>query len=128
MASGIAIHSNCSIVWNDMKLGHKHRFITFKIEKDAEIVVDATGPKDAAYDLFKKALPADDCRYGLLEVPGTTKIVFVMWAPDTSPVKAKMIYASTRQVIQDKLSGHHKTLQASDLGDVDEAKMKKLVS
>lgn len=150
-------------------------FISFKIENDKEVIVDQTGAKDASYDSFKSALPADDCRYAVVEVPGTTKLVFIMWAPDSAPVKAKMIYASTRQgnvlfnlinsnshdsyhlslrtqnrffcilylisyllcikshvalvlVISDKLSGHQKTVQASDLGDVDEAKIKKLVS
>lgn len=80
-----------------MKLKHKHMFLTFKIENDKEIVVDISGPKDASYDSFKDALPADDCRYAVIEVPGTTRLVFIMWAPDIAPVKAKMIYASTRQ-------------------------------
>lgn len=96
MASGISLHDSCASIWNDMKLKHKHMFITFKINNDREIIVEATGDKNASYDSFMGCFPPDDCRYAVVEVPGTKKLVFIMWAPETATIKAKMMYASTR--------------------------------
>lgn len=96
MTSGISIHESCARTWHEMKMKHKYMFLTFKIIDDKEIVVDQSGTKDASYDDFKNSLPADDCRYAIVEIPGTTKLVFVMWTPGCAKVKARMIYASSR--------------------------------
>lgn len=97
MATGISVNAGCGTKWEEMKLKHKYSFVTFKVENDKEIVVDEFGETGCGYGAFIKCLPADDCRYAVVEVPETTRIVFVMWTPDLASVKGKMIYASTRQ-------------------------------
>lgn len=128
MATGITVNVECSRAWDEMKIKHKFMYVTFRIQDDKEVVVDKRGDTSSTYSAFRDALPADDCRYAVVEVPGTTKIVFVMWTPDSASVKQKMIYASTRQAILDKVPGHAKSAQASDKSELDEPKMKKLVA
>lgn len=48
------------------------------------------------------------------------KLVFLNWAPDNAKVKAKMMYASTKDFFKGHLDGISAEFQASDLDDVDE--------
>jgi len=127
MSTGVKVDAACEKEWNSMKLKHMYNFLTFKIENDSVIVVADKGSKNGPYSGFLSALPANECRYGVVEVPGTTKIVFVLWAPDSAPVKGKMVYAASRQAIIEKLSGHTRTLQASSMSDLEEKKVKSQV-
>eukprot|EP01054_Gregarina_sp_Poly1_P000399 Gregarina_sp_Poly_1__398@NODE_109_length_14014_cov_141_998351_g96_i0_p7_GENE_NODE_109_length_14014_cov_141_998351_g96_i0NODE_109_length_14014_cov_141_998351_g96_i0_p7_ORF_typecomplete_len125_score20_02Cofilin_ADF/PF00241_20/7_1e28_NODE_109_length_14014_cov_141_998351_g96_i0210584 len=120
--SGIVVAPECVTEWNNMKLKHMYNYITFMVKNEREIVVDAKGK--VSYNEFKGSLKADICRYAVVEVPGTTKIVFILWAPDSAPVKDKMIYAASRQALLDKLSGHTRAIQASDMSDMEESKVK----
>eukprot|EP01053_Blabericola_migrator_P009742 Blabericola_migrator_1__9741@NODE_5332_length_803_cov_773_971467_g3420_i0_p1_GENE_NODE_5332_length_803_cov_773_971467_g3420_i0NODE_5332_length_803_cov_773_971467_g3420_i0_p1_ORF_typecomplete_len125_score27_72Cofilin_ADF/PF00241_20/8_7e30EFhand_1/PF00036_32/0_15_NODE_5332_length_803_cov_773_971467_g3420_i0242616 len=120
--SGMSVAPDVVTEWNNMKLKHQYNYITFVIRDKKEIVIDKKGK--ISYNEFKSQLAADQCRYAVVEVPSTTKIVFILWAPDTANVKDRMIYASSRQAIIDKLSGHTKAIQASEIADVEEAKIK----
>eukprot|EP01057_Protomagalhaensia_wolfi_P001032 Protomagalhaensia_wolfi_Nauph_80__1031@NODE_1599_length_1449_cov_966_407092_g1161_i1_p2_GENE_NODE_1599_length_1449_cov_966_407092_g1161_i1NODE_1599_length_1449_cov_966_407092_g1161_i1_p2_ORF_typecomplete_len125_score22_46Cofilin_ADF/PF00241_20/4_7e27Neuralized/PF07177_12/0_054Pox_L3_FP4/PF03339_14/0_088_NODE_1599_length_1449_cov_966_407092_g1161_i18561230 len=120
--SGVGVAPECTTEWNNMKIKHMYNYITFMIKEHKEIVIDQKGK--SSYPVFKSKLAADQCRYAVVEVPGTTKIVFLLWAPDSANVKDKMIYAASRQALIEKLSGHTRAIQASDLSDVDENKIK----
>lgn len=137
--SGITVHKDCVAEWNNMKLKHMYNFITFRVEDQKEIVVDKTGK--GSYESFKANFSPDTCRYAVVEVPGTTKIVFILWAPDSAGIKDKMIYAASRQgdhsihfhivtltlalaALLDQLRGHTKAIQASDLSDIEESRVK----
>lgn len=135
--SGVKVDAGCVSEWNNMKLKHMYTYITFRVDDEMNIVVDKKG-KETYQEFRKTCLAINQCRYAVVEVPGTTKIVFILWAPEAAITKDKMIYASSRQgkvyptsriraALLDKLSGYSKTLQASDLSDIDESKVKNSV-
>ena len=47
-----------------------------------------------------------------------SKLIFINWAPDTARVKAKMMYASTKDFFRSQLDGISAEFQASDLDDI----------
>ena len=44
-----------------------------------------------------------------------------MWTPDSAKIKAKMLYAASKDKFKRELNGVQYELQACDLDDVDEA-------
>ncbi|EPY79775.1 hypothetical protein CB1_000886009 [Camelus ferus] len=58
-----------------------------------------------------KLLPLNDCRYALYDATYETKeskkedLVFIFWAPESAPLKSKMIYASSKDAIKKKFTG-----------------------
>ncbi|CAM9701667.1 unnamed protein product [Laminaria digitata] len=70
---------------------HDNRYFVYKIENDAEIVVDTFGDKSKTYDDFTACLPPNECRYGVFDLDFTTldgrqgnKLIFISWSPDTA--------------------------------------------
>lgn len=114
-------------MFNDMKLKHDRRFIIYKIEGD-KVVVEKEGDKDKKYSDFMDALKEvaeNEPRYAVVDFHFETadgrpqdKLVFIGWSPDTSGVKPKMTYASTKDAILKKLSGVHKALQITESSDL----------
>ena len=51
------------------------------------------------------------------------KLVFLNWAPDAAAVKAKMMYASTKDFFRGHLDGVAVELQASEPSDLDEGEV-----
>lgn len=51
------------------------------------------------------------------------KLVFLNWAPDAAKVKAKMVYASTKDFFKGHFDGMSAEFQASDLDDISEAEV-----
>ena len=95
-----------------------YKYITYKIESGV-IVEDAAG--DGDFNAFKASLPEKDCRYAVYDLEFTTndgrpkdKIVFVSWAPDNGPVKAKMVYAGSKDAITNALTGISAKINATD--------------
>ncbi|KAL8137081.1 hypothetical protein V2J09_003082 [Rumex salicifolius] len=104
----------------ELKAKRSYRFITFKIA-DQQVVVDKVGGPDETYSDFTDALPPNECRYAVFDFDFTTienvqksKIVFVAWAPDTSVVRMKMVYASSKDRFKRELDGIQVELQATD--------------
>lgn len=86
-----------------------------------------TADPSASYSDFLAELPADDCRYAVLKFDydagsdGTrSKIVFFMWAPDTSKTKSKMMYAGSKDSIKKALQGIQIEIQGTDASEVSE--------
>lgn len=82
---------------------HDNRYFVYKIENDAEIVIDTFGDKSKTYDDFCACLPPNECRYGVFDLDFTTqdgrqgnKLVFISWSPDTAKIKNKMVYAASK--------------------------------
>jgi len=82
----------------------------------------------ASFGQFLEKLPEDDCRYAVydFEYEGAegvmaSKIFFVAWSPDTARVKAKMLYASTKDTFRQALDGVQLELQATDMAEIDES-------
>ncbi|RVW13443.1 Actin-depolymerizing factor 1 [Vitis vinifera] len=121
-ASGMAVNDECKLKFLELKAKRNHRFIVFKIEeKIQQVVVEKLGSPDESYDAFTSSLPANECRYAVFDFDFTTdencqksKIFFIAWAPDTSRVRSKMLYASSKDRFKRELDGIQVELQATD--------------
>nr|7SOG_A Chain A, Actophorin [Acanthamoeba castellanii]7SOG_B Chain B, Actophorin [Acanthamoeba castellanii] len=128
---GIAVSDDCVQKFNELKLGKKHRYVIFKLNDDnTEVVVEKVGGPNATYEDFLAQLPENDCRYAIFdyefEVDGgqRNKIVFILWAPDSAPIKSKMMYASSKDAIKKKLDGIQVEVQATDADEISEDAVK----
>lgn len=108
---------------------YNFRYFIYKIENDSEIVIESTGSRDEGYGEFSSKLGkiTNDCRYGLIDLDCTTKdgrstskLIFLLWAPDTAKVKSKMIYASSKEAIKSALVGVGIFLTSTDASELDE--------
>eukprot|EP01111_Echinosteliopsis_oligospora_P006825 TRINITY_DN211_c0_g1_i1.p1 TRINITY_DN211_c0_g1~~TRINITY_DN211_c0_g1_i1.p1 ORF type:complete len:149 (+),score=37.69 TRINITY_DN211_c0_g1_i1:155-601(+) len=136
MSSGIAINQECVTAYNSLKLNHADRWITFKISDDLKEVViadrqaNAGGRSGAAgekeyTDFVKRALPQNECRYAIYDFDfkaedggDRSKIVFVLWAPDSAKIKPKMMYTSSKDAIRKQLVGIGSEVQATDAAEI----------
>lgn len=104
----------------------KLKFIIFKInDGKTEIVVDETSTAHE-YDDFLEKLPENECRYAVYDFEyelasgegKRSKIVFFAWTPDNSPIRSKMLYASSRDALRRALSGVSSDIQGTDFSEV----------
>ncbi|KAB2064737.1 hypothetical protein ERO13_A09G041800v2 [Gossypium hirsutum] len=119
-ASGMAVDDECKLKFLELKAKRNYRFIIFKIH-DQQVVVDKLGTPAETYEDFTAALPKDECRYAVFDFDFTTaencqksKIFFIAWAPDSSRVRSKMVYASSKDRFKRELDGIQVELQATD--------------
>jgi len=108
-----------------LKSKRKFKFLTYKIEGD-NVVVDEEGAPSATYEDFVAALPENDCRYAVYDHEWTAddgvmknKIAFMSWAPDTSKVRTKMVYAASKDSFKRALDGIQVEIQATDYSEAD---------
>ncbi|KAM1232089.1 hypothetical protein ACFX13_042685 [Malus domestica] len=120
VASGMAVNDECKLKFVELKAKRNYRFIVFKIDKQ-EVVVEKVGSPDETYEDFAASLPADECRYAVFDFDFTTaencqksKIFFIAWSPETSKVRMKMVYASSKDRFKRELDGIQVELQATD--------------
>ncbi|CAI9274067.1 unnamed protein product [Lactuca saligna] len=85
------------------------------------VIVDKIGGPDKNYEDFTNSLPGDECRYAVFDFDFITdencqksKIIFIAWSPDTSKVRMKMVYASSKDRFKRELDGIQVELQATD--------------
>ncbi|XP_073112556.1 actin-depolymerizing factor-like [Elaeis guineensis] len=121
-ASGMAVNDECKLKFLELKAKRNFRFIIFKIdEKIQQVTVEKLGQPDESYDDFTASLPANECRYAVFDFDFVTdencqksKIFFISWSPDTSRVRSKMLYASSKDRFKRELDGIQVELQATD--------------
>ena len=110
-----------------MKLKKETLFTVFKIVDDSSVVVEKTVKKaEGKFEDLITSLPADECRYAVLDFEFESsqggdrqKLVFIVWSPDTSKVKAKMLIASSKDAFRKKLVGISTEIQATDISEID---------
>ncbi|KAG0064293.1 cofilin, partial [Podila epicladia] len=109
----------------DLKLKKIHKYIIYKLSEDkTSIEVEKTSEATATYDEFVKELPQNDCRYALYDFDYTlpegprNKIVFYTWSPDNAPIRAKMVYASSKDALRKQLQGIGAEIQGTDFDEV----------
>ncbi|XP_052186755.1 actin-depolymerizing factor 7-like isoform X1 [Diospyros lotus] len=119
-ASGMAVQDDCKLKFLELKAKRNYRYIIFRIEGQ-QVVVDKLGSPADSYGDFTNSLPADECRYAVFDFDFTTdencqksKIFFIAWSPDTSKVRMKMVYASSKDRFKRELDGIQVELQATD--------------
>ncbi|XP_010105396.2 actin-depolymerizing factor 7 [Morus notabilis] len=122
-ASGMAVSDECKIKFLELKK-RNYRFIVFKIENQ-DVVVDKLGSPGETYDDFTASLPDNECRYAVYDFDFITdencqksKIFFIAWSPDTSKVRSKMVYASSKDRFKRELDGIQVELQATDASEM----------
>ncbi|XP_022924538.1 actin-depolymerizing factor 7-like isoform X1 [Cucurbita moschata] len=121
-SSGMAVHDECKLKFLDLKAKRKYRFIVFKIdERIQQVMVEKVGGHDETYADFTASIPANECRYAVFDFDFTTdencqksKIYFIAWSPDTSKIRSKMLYASSKDRFKRELDGIQVELQATD--------------
>eukprot|EP01125_Pyxidicula_operculata_P005265 TRINITY_DN1897_c0_g1_i2.p1 TRINITY_DN1897_c0_g1~~TRINITY_DN1897_c0_g1_i2.p1 ORF type:complete len:140 (-),score=25.88 TRINITY_DN1897_c0_g1_i2:54-473(-) len=122
--TGVGIASDVVTTFNEYKLRSTARYLIFKMNDGlTEIVIEHVGTS-TDYNEFVAQLPANDCRYAVYNVGYSTddgernKIVFFLWAPDSSKVKSKMLYAGTKDTIKKALQGLQVEIQGTDKSEV----------
>lgn len=144
MASGVKVTDEVIAVFNDMKVRKaqekeedkkkRKKAVFFCLSKDLKNIVLDDGKEILQGELgdtvkdpyahFVKMLPTDDCRYALYDATYETKetkkedLVFLFWAPDSAPLKSKMIYASSKDAIKRKFEGIKHEWQVNGLEDL----------
>lgn len=124
-SSGMAVSDECKLKFMELKRKKTYRYIVYKIE-DNNIVVEKAGASDESYAQFSASLPESEPRYAVFDYDFVTedncqksKIFFIAWSPDTSRVKSKMIYASSKDRFRRELEGVHYEIQATDPTEMD---------
>jgi len=107
-----------------MKIRKAYKYLVFKIRDYKEIVVEVSGGGD--YSEFHSKLPANECRFACVDVAcegktglASSKLVFLLWAPEGAPVKDRMVYASSKDALTKRLDGIAKVIQACDSSEAE---------
>ncbi|KAL5219414.1 hypothetical protein ABZP36_020098 [Zizania latifolia] len=125
-SSGVAVHDDCKLKFNELQSKRMHRFITFMMDtKGKEIVVDKIGDRATSYDDFTSSLPEGDCRFAIYDFDFVTaedvpksRIFYILWSPDNAKVRSKMLYASSNEKFKKELNGIQLELQATDASEI----------
>ena len=135
--SGVTIEDECVKCFNDMKIRHDKRYIIYRITDDqTKICVDKVGDKTETYEDFRRQLlEADGPRYAIVDYEFKKvetgqvqdKLIFVFWCPDTSKIKMKMVYASSKDSLVKPLNGIAKIIQANDAEAIDECEVQAIL-
>ncbi|KAG0563329.1 hypothetical protein KC19_8G022300 [Ceratodon purpureus] len=130
VASGVPVADECKLKFLELQRKKAFRFIVFKLdEKVKQITVEKLGGPDATYEELVASLPENECRYAVYDFEFTakdgiissqkSKIFFIAWSPDIARVRAKMIYASSKDMLKQELNGIHYEIQATDPTELD---------
>ncbi|OAY64954.1 actin-depolymerizing factor 11 [Ananas comosus] len=126
-SSGMGVAGDCKETFLELQRKKTHRYVIFKIdEKQKAVVVEKTGGATESYDDFIASLPENDCRYAIYDFDFVTeencqksKIFFVAWSPSVSRIRAKMLYATSKDRFRRELDGIHYEIQATDPSELD---------
>ncbi|XP_004296366.1 PREDICTED: actin-depolymerizing factor [Fragaria vesca subsp. vesca] len=121
-SSGMGVAEDCRSTFLELQRKKAFRYVVFKIdEKKKEVVVEKTGSPAESYDDFTASLPENDCRYAIYDFDFVTsencqksKIFFIAWSPSVSRIRAKMLYATSKDRFRRELDGIHYEIQATD--------------
>ncbi|KAJ7972658.1 Actin-depolymerizing factor [Quillaja saponaria] len=125
--SSMAVPDDSKNTFLELKRKKIHRYVIFKVdEKNKEVVVEKTGGPAESYNDFTASLPENDCRYAVYDFDYVTsencqksKIFFIAWSPSTSRIRAKMLYATSKDGFKHELDGVHYEIQATDPSEMD---------
>ena len=126
-SSGMGVAEDCREIFLELQRKKTHRYVIFKIdEKQKQVVVEKTGAATESYDDFISSLPENDCRYAIYDFDFVTeencqksKIFFIAWSPSISRIRAKMLYATSKDRFRRELDGVHYEIQATDPSELD---------
>lgn len=124
MSSGIAIEDSCLAAFKELAT-RKVNTVLYRLCDDfSAIVPDSKGKM--TYEEFVEALPENEPRYAVHDYEfvtsdgrTSTKIVLFSWLPESSSIKHKMVFASSKSTLRATLSSIAVEIQASDYSDLD---------
>jgi len=131
MSSGVKVQPECATTFNDIKIGHKYRYIIYSLTDDlSQIRVLKTAPPSATFEEFVEELKESEaqrqCRYAVYDAEyklangqNRQKLVFFMWSPEVATTKQKMIYTSSKDYLKRALVGIGKDIQATDYAELE---------
>lgn len=133
-ASGVAIANASLEAYQEIKLGHKYKYIIYRLSPDLkEVVVEKKAELQETYEDFCEHLLATvesrECRYAVYDFEYThnnmprQKLVFVLWTPCEAILKQKMAYTSTKSAFRQKLMGIGCDLQATDASELSQQEL-----
>lgn len=130
-------------LFNELKLNRKYRYIVYRLNDDlTSVVVERAVQGTADYDAFVSSLPENDCRWVVYDFEfqkspaegQRNKLIFIAWynsidhnhglfltrfrSPETSKIKQKMVYASTKEGFKKRLVGVGVEVQATDFSEI----------
>ncbi|KIK38246.1 hypothetical protein CY34DRAFT_809543 [Suillus luteus UH-Slu-Lm8-n1] len=125
MSSGVIAAPTCLQTFQELKMSKSLKYILFKLnDTRTQIVVDKTS-ENPDYEEFVTNLPADGCRwavydfsYKLEDGSQRNKLCFFSWSPDTAPIRAKMVHASSKDALRKSLDGISVEIQGTDQTEV----------
>jgi len=135
MTSGVKCDDEVTTLFDEMRLVKKDsnnleriRLVVFEIVDSVIKPIKTFRQKDLndeenVFKVFVNQMPGQKCRYLLYDCHYTTvdspkqELVLVMWTPDTSCCKEKMIYASSKSSIKGALHGVKHVLEFNDASD-----------
>ncbi|URE07123.1 actin-depolymerizing factor [Musa troglodytarum] len=126
-SSGMGVAEDCKETFLELQRKKTYRYVIFTIdEKQNQVVVEKTGAATESYDDFLASLPENDCRYAIYDFDFVTedncqksKIFFIAWSPSISRIRAKMLYATSKDRFRRELDGVHYEIQATDPSEMD---------
>lgn len=124
--SGVSVADESLTAFNELKLGKKYKYIIYTLNEDKTKIIVKETSLDGDYDNFLEKLPENDCLYAVYdfeyEISATegkrSKMIFIAWSPDTAPIRAKMVYASSKDALRRALNGISTDIQGTDLSEV----------
>ncbi|NUP20951.1 MAG: hypothetical protein HOZ81_33750 [Streptomyces sp.] len=125
MSSGLAIEDSCVSAFKELK-ARKINVLLYRLNDDFTAIIPDYKGKVSSYDDFVEMLPENEPRYAFHDYEFTTgdgrktaKIVMFSWLPETTPIKQKMVFASSKTVLKSSLDGISAEIQATDYSDLD---------
>ncbi|XP_010469748.1 PREDICTED: actin-depolymerizing factor 6 [Camelina sativa] len=124
--SGMGVADESKTTFHELQRKKTHRYVVFRIDESKnEVVVEKTGNPAESYDDFLGSLPDNDCRYAVYDFDFVTsencqksKIFFFAWSPETSHIRAKVLYSTSKGQFRRELHGIHYEIQATDPTEV----------
>ncbi|KAF7348368.1 Actin depolymerizing factor [Mycena sanguinolenta] len=125
MSSGVAVNPECISEYQTLKLGKKIKYLIFGLNSTNTEIVVVKKSESQSYDDFIADLPETECRWAVydfeFEKEGggkRNKLVFVAWGPDSAKIKAKMVFAASKDALRRSLDGIAVEIQGTDFSEV----------
>ncbi|KAG0738057.1 hypothetical protein G6F16_000435 [Rhizopus arrhizus] len=126
MSSGVRTNPECLQKYQELKLGKTLKYIIYKLNDDYTEIIVEKAVQNATYDEFLASLPENEPRYAVYDFDyekseggQRNKIVFYSWNPDTSMIRHKMVYASSKISLRKQMDGVGIEIQGTDASEVD---------
>jgi cofilin len=138
MSTGCNVTEPVVLQYNEFKLQRPpfdYRYFTYQIEGEEDIIIEGTGERDESWGDFVEVMtgfdlsdlsrsrPRGRCRYGIFDMSAIHQLpnptmVFVTWCPEDAPVREKMVYSGSKEMIKRVLVGTHLHVNATSIEEL----------